>query len=99
MGCWEVVDVDTSPQDANLIGVKWVFKINYKNGEYERHKARIVTLGYQQCKNADIFASFSPTASYVTIRLCKRRSPNSNYARKSMSESDYISSTVMNVSL
>ena len=64
MGCWEVVDIDTLPQDANLIGVKWVFKIKYKNGEYERHKARIVALGYQQRKNVDFFASFSPTASY-----------------------------------
>jgi hypothetical protein len=25
MGCWEVVDIDTLPEDANLIGVKWVF--------------------------------------------------------------------------
>jgi hypothetical protein len=69
MGCWEVVDIDTLPQDANLIGVKWVFKLKYKNGEYERHKARIVALGYQQRKNVDFFASFSPTASYVTIKL------------------------------
>jgi hypothetical protein len=69
MGCWEVVDIDTLTQDANLSGVKWVFKIKYKNGEYERHKARIVALGYQQRKNVDFFASFSPTASYVTIRL------------------------------
>ena len=69
MGCWEVVDIDTLPQDANLIGVKWVFKIKYKNGEYERHKARIVALDYQQRKNVDFFVSFSPTASYVAIRL------------------------------
>ena len=69
MGCWEVVDIDTLPNDANLIGVKWVFKIKYQNGEYERNKARIVALGYQQRKDVDYFASFSPTASYVTIRL------------------------------
>jgi hypothetical protein len=47
------VDIDTLPQDANLIAVKWVFKIKYKNGENERHKARIVALGYQQRKNVD----------------------------------------------
>ena len=64
MGCWEVVDIDTLPNDANL-----VFKLKYKNGEYDRHKARIVALGYQQRKNVDYFVSFSPTASYVTIRL------------------------------
>jgi hypothetical protein len=34
------VDIDTLPQDANLIGVKWVFKIKYKNAEYERHKSK-----------------------------------------------------------
>ena len=58
MRCREVVDIDTLPKDANLIGVKWVFKLKYKNGEYERHKARIVALGYQQRKNVDFFASF-----------------------------------------
>jgi hypothetical protein len=69
MRCWEVVDIDILPEDANLIGVKWVFKIKYKNGEYEHHNARIVALGYQQRKDVDLFASFSPTASYFTIRL------------------------------
>jgi hypothetical protein len=58
MGCWEVVDIDTLPEDANLIGVKWVFKIKSKNGEYERHKARIVALGYQRRKDVDYFAHF-----------------------------------------
>jgi hypothetical protein len=48
-----VLDIDTLPQHANLIGVKCVFKIKYKNGEYERHKARIVALGYQQRKCLD----------------------------------------------
>jgi hypothetical protein len=69
MGCWEEVDIDTLPEDANLIGVKRVFKIKYKNGEYKRHKARIVALGYEQRMDVDYFASFSPTASNVTIRL------------------------------
>ena len=49
--------------------MKWIFKFKYKNSEYERHKARIVALGYQQRKDVDYFVSFSPTASYVTIRL------------------------------
>ena len=34
MECWEVVDINTLPKDANLIGTKWVFKIKYKNGGY-----------------------------------------------------------------
>jgi hypothetical protein len=59
----------TFPEDTSLIGVKQVFKIKFKNGECERRKARIVALGYQQRKNVDFFESFSPTTSYVTIRL------------------------------
>ena len=41
-------------------------QIKFTNGEYERHKARNVDL---QRKNVDFFTSFSPSASYVTIRL------------------------------
>ena len=69
MKCWEVIDMKDLPEDANLIGAKWVFKLKFKNNEYERHKARIVALGYLQRAGKDYFASFSPTASYVTIRL------------------------------
>ena len=69
MGCWELFDLKDLPEDANLIGAKWVLKLKYKNGEYEKHKARIVALGYQQRQDIDFFATFSPTASYVTIRL------------------------------
>jgi hypothetical protein len=52
MGCWEVVDIDRLTQDTNLIGVKWVFKIKYKNGEYERHKARIVDHGINNARTS-----------------------------------------------
>ena len=45
MGCWELFDLNDLPEDANLIGAKWVLKLKYKNGEYEKHKARIVALG------------------------------------------------------
>ena len=69
MKCWEIMDVKDLPKDANLIGTKWVFKLKFRNNEYERHKARIVAKGYLQREGKDYFASFSPTASYVTIRL------------------------------
>ena len=69
MGCWGLIDLKDLPQDANLIGTKWVLKLKYKNGEYQKHKARIVALGYQQRQNIDFCATFSPNASYFTIRL------------------------------
>ena len=35
MGCWEIVAISLLPDDANLIGVKWVFRIKFKNGVCE----------------------------------------------------------------
>ena len=69
MKCWDVVDQSSLPSTANIIGTKWVFKVKYRNGTYERHKARIVALGYRQRKGVDYFETFSPTSSYVSIRL------------------------------
>lgn len=69
MKCWEEMDMKDLPPDANLLGTKWVLKLKFQNGEYERHKARIVALGYLQRPGKDFHASFSPTASYVTIRM------------------------------
>ncbi len=39
------------------------------NGVYEKHKARIVARGFEQCKGVDYFHSFSPTVSQVSLRL------------------------------
>ena len=69
MKCWDVVDQSSLPSAANIIGTKWVFKVKYRNGTYERHKARIVALEYRQRKGVDYFETFSPTSSYVSIRL------------------------------
>ena len=30
MGCWELFDLNDLPEDANLIGAKWVLKLKYK---------------------------------------------------------------------
>ena len=69
MKCWEIVDQSSLPPDSNIIGTKWVFKVKYKNGQYDKHRARIVALGYRQRKGVDYFETFSPTSSYVSIRL------------------------------
>ena len=46
-----------------------MFKLKYRDGAYERHRARLVAMGYQQEKGRDYFESFSPTCSHPTIRL------------------------------
>ena len=39
------------------------------NGTYDRHKARNMALRYRQRKGVDYSETFSPTSSYVSIRL------------------------------
>ena len=43
--------------------------VKYINGKYDKHRARIVALGYQQKQGIDYFENFSPTASQVTVRF------------------------------
>lgn len=44
MGCWRVVKISILPPSVKLISCKWVLKLKYTNGVYEKHKARIVGL-------------------------------------------------------
>ena len=60
------------PRGKSLIDVRWVFKLKYKNGVFEKHRARIVVKGYLQKKDIDYFESVAPTASHITIRLVLR---------------------------
>ncbi len=69
MGCCGFVKFSTLPPGVKLISCKWVLKLKYTNGVYEKHKARIVARGFEQRKGVDYFQSFSPTASQVSLRL------------------------------
>ena len=68
-GVWQVVDVQDVPQGTRIIGCRWVFDLKYKDGKYERHKSRIVALGYLQEQNVDFLSAFSPTASHPGLKL------------------------------
>lgn len=63
---WELVP---PPDDANIVGSKWVFKVKRKaNGEVDRYKARLVAQGYTQTYGIDYEEVFSPVARYSSIR-------------------------------
>ena len=63
---WELV---IPPDDACIVGSKWVFKIKRKaNGEVDRYKARLVPQGYSQTYGIDYEEVFSPIARYSSIR-------------------------------
>jgi hypothetical protein len=69
MGCWEVLDKRELPPGASPIGCKWVYKLKFRDGIYDKHRARLVALGYQQSKGRDFFETFSPTCNQVSVRL------------------------------
>ena len=63
---WKLV---IPPDDACIVGSKWVFKVKRKaNGEVDRYKARLVAQGYCQTYEIDYEEVFSPVARYSSIR-------------------------------
>jgi hypothetical protein len=49
MGCWEVLDIKMMPDAGCVpIGCKWVLKLKFRDGVYDKHRARLVALGYMQ---------------------------------------------------
>ncbi len=69
MGCWCVVKISTLPNGVKPITCKWVLKLKFASGVYEKHKVHIVTRGFDQRKGVDCFQRFSPTVSQVTLCL------------------------------
>jgi hypothetical protein len=58
MGCWEVMNIS-----------EMTSKVKFRENVYDKHRARIVAIGYQQRQGVDYFQSFSPTASQISVRL------------------------------
>ncbi|KAI1004256.1 hypothetical protein K3495_g3954 [Podosphaera aphanis] len=64
---WEIV---TRPQNRNVVGSKWVFKIKRKaDGSIERYKARLVAKGFSPQPGRDCDDTYAPVARYDSLRL------------------------------
>jgi len=46
--CWKVVKLSSVPHSAKLISCRIIFKLKCRDGPYERHRARLVAMGYKQ---------------------------------------------------
>ena len=57
------------PHSPKLFSCCGMFKHKYRDGAYERHRARLIAMGYQQEIGRNYFESFSPTCSHSTVRL------------------------------
>jgi transposase InsO family protein len=63
---WELVEV---PDNVKVIPNKWVFTIKQNaDGGIERFKARLVVKGFYQEHGVDVFETFAPTVSLLTLR-------------------------------
>lgn len=63
---WNLTDL---PPGAKKIGVKWLFKTKLNElGEVDKHKTRLVAIGYFQKHRVDYTEAFSPEARKDTVR-------------------------------
>lgn len=66
---WVLVKRSSLPSGANVIPVKWVFKIKTdENGVVAKYKARITPKGFKQKFGVDFFEVFANTGKYKTMR-------------------------------
>ena len=63
---WDLVP---PPEDKNVVGSKWVFKVKRKaDGTIQRFKGRLVAQGYTQSPGTDYDEVFAPVVRYTSIR-------------------------------
>ncbi|KAL1191699.1 Retrovirus-related Pol polyprotein from transposon RE1 [Cardamine amara subsp. amara] len=66
----DVWDLVPRPQDANVVGTKWIFKNKTDgSGTVTRNKARLVAQGYSQVEGVDFYDTFAPVARLESIRF------------------------------
>ena len=63
---WDEVD---KPEDTNIIGCRWVFRIKRdSNGKVLKYRARLVAQGFTQLYGIDFQETFAPVARLSSIR-------------------------------
>jgi len=64
---WELMQ---KPEDKEIIGLKWVYKIKYnEDGTIQKHKAQLVAKGYSQLPGVDFNETFALVMRMETIRI------------------------------
>ena len=67
---WNLVERFRLPEGANVIPVKWVYKIKTdENGVVSKYKARITPKGFKQRHGVDYFEVFAHTGKYKSLRV------------------------------
>ena len=63
---WELVD---RPNQVNIIGIKWVYKLKQTSDGNITFKARLVAQGFKQIEGIASQDIFSPVVRYSTMRM------------------------------
>ena len=62
---WNVIEC---PDNINIIGCKWVFKIKWTAaGEIDKYKACLVAKGYSQVHGIDYNEMYAPVARLASL--------------------------------
>jgi hypothetical protein len=65
-GTWELVP---RPPDANIMKLKWLWKVKKDEIRRVRHKARLVILGCMEVYGVDYDETFAPVVRLETLRF------------------------------
>ena len=69
-GVWEEINVADLPTTANVLPVKWVFKVKTdEDGKVTAFKARLTPKGFRQLYGIDYNDVFAPTGKYKAMRV------------------------------
>ena len=67
LGSFEMV---ARPRGANILQSTWAFKRKrYPYGTLRKYKARFCVRGDQQIEGVDVFDTYTPVVSWITVRL------------------------------
>ena len=68
LGCWTVIRVPLDFPD-NICTTKWILVQKYKNGVFERYKARLVVRGFSQVHVVDYFETYASVVNSTMLRI------------------------------
>ena len=67
---WLLIPRASLPPDANVLPVKWVYKVKTdSNGVVTKYKARVTPKGFKQRIGIDCFEIYASTGKYKTLRV------------------------------
>ena len=58
------------PKGSNVLQSTWAFKKKIRpDGDLKKYKARVCVQGDQQIEGVDVFETYAPVVSWVTVRI------------------------------